>query len=279
LKRLNPDLQVFGLYGGRSGRYPDPRGRVLRRLLADTFDDVYVLQDRPFWNWANGDLAMRSWHRDVGRHASFDVLHLFEWDLLFLDSLGSVYAGVPTSAVGLAGLTPFDRVSGRWTWVTDEYRAQLDELLGVVRAKYDYDSIVCACLAIGAVFPRGFVDAYAAADVPELCHDEVRLPLFAQALGYEVVDTGMYDDWPEAGGAPDNRFFHASRTPIPLPAIEAELRRPHGRRTFHPFTGVFPDPERPWRDRADSAARRVVQITRPLARAARPLKQLTGRRR
>ena len=44
-----------------------------------------------------------------------------------------------------------------------------------------------ACLGPGYCLPREFLRRYANLDVPELGHDELRLPLFGRLLGLEVA--------------------------------------------------------------------------------------------
>jgi hypothetical protein len=87
-----------------------------------------------------------------------------------------------------------------------------------------------ACLAGGACLPRGLLEAYARARVPELCHDEIRIPLFARAHGYDLVDTGLRRGWPHH--QVDDAFTLGE--PVPPSLIEAELDDPSGRRVFHP---------------------------------------------
>jgi hypothetical protein len=92
----------------------------------------------------------------------------------------------------------------------------------------------------GACFPKSFLARYAAIDPPDLCHDDLRLPLFAQILGYPVIDTGFRRRWDDQD---EDRFFSLHAREIDLSTIGAELAKPDGRRVFHPVRAVF----RGWR--------------------------------
>ncbi|MFB6176925.1 MAG: hypothetical protein ABEI99_07245, partial [Halobaculum sp.] len=128
------------------------------------------------------------------------------------------------------------------SWVTDEgtYRHADDyrEIGRHLAAELDHDRPGPACLFPGVSVPRSFLAAYAALDgVPAVANDEVRLPWYAEALGYETVDTG-FRSWDG-----DSRGFNTRGDEIPFERVERELRDPDGRRVFHPVRSAF-DPER-----------------------------------
>ena len=69
-----------------------------------------------------------------------------------------------------------------------------------------------------------------------LCHDELRLPLFAQLLGFDLVDTGFYDGWSN----PDSeRHFNADGREVDPAAVAIELAKRDGCRVFHPCRERF----------------------------------------
>jgi hypothetical protein len=139
--------------------------------------------------------------------------------------------------VGLTGVTPLETIADRWPWTVNEpHRSELALLKDFVSKRYGYEEAYRACLGPGYCLPRTFLDAYAAADVPELCHDEVRLPLFASILGFEIADTGLYPRWFDTF---EEQFFNANDDDIDERLIRSELARPRGRRAFHPFRREF----------------------------------------
>jgi hypothetical protein len=225
LRELNPDVPVYGLFGGK--RLP---AAVLRQLVG--VDGLYVSRGSDRWNWKHGDLALAAWYRAEGTHLDFDVLHVVEWDLLLVAPLEALYASVPAGTVGLTALTPIAELEGEWTWLRKpEPRREWEALLAIAREKWDYDGEPYGCLAAGPCFPRAFLEAYAAIEPPALCNDELRVPLFAQILGFELANTHLRGPW---RGEREHELFHLRAHEIELTTIRAELARPDGARAFHP---------------------------------------------
>ena len=225
LRRLNPGVAVYGLFGG--GWMPTA---ALRHLVG--LDSVYVSRRSDRWNWQHGDFALTDWYRAVGSRLDFDVLHVLEWDLLLAAPLDTLYASVPASTVGLTALTPVADLEGEWTWLRKaDARREWEALLAIARDEWGYDGRPYGCLAAGPSFPRAFLEAYAALDPPVLCNDELRVPLFAQILGFELADTRLRGPW---RGEREHDLFHLRAHEIELATIRAELARPDGARAFHP---------------------------------------------
>jgi hypothetical protein len=225
LRELNPGVPVYGLFGGK--RVP---AAVLKQLVG--LDGVYTSRDSERWNWKHGDLVLTAWYRAEGSKLDFDVLHVVEWDLLFVAPLGALYASVPAGAVGLTALTPIAELEAEWTWLRKaEPRREWDELLAIAREQWGYDGEPYGCLAAGPSFPRAFLEAYAAVEPPALCNDELRVPLFAQILGFELADTRLRGPW---RGEREHELFHLRAHDIDLTTIRAELAKPDGARAFHP---------------------------------------------
>ena len=225
LRTLNPGVRVYGVCGG-----DQPVMRVVgKRLLG--LDGLYA-SDVSARYWMHLDLVVREWYRDVGVSIPFDVLHLVEWDLLLLDSLQTLYASVPEGSVGLTALTPVSELEEEWTWLRrEEPRREWERLLAVARSEWGYEATPYGCVGPGPCFPRAFVDAYANADPPVVAHDELRLPLFAQILGFPLSDTGLRGAW---RGEREHPFFNFRGQEVELSTIKSELAKPNGWRAFHP---------------------------------------------
>ena len=205
-----------------------------------TLDHLFVSPQPGRWNWKNSDLALAQWFRSVGRTIDFDILHFLEWDLLMLDSLERLYAHVPPQAVGLTTVTPLSEVETAWEWLQRPGdRDEWERLLVHARREWGYDLDPVACVAGGACFPRSFVEQYAMVPPPALSHDELRLPLFAQAHGFPIVDTGFRNGWQNTE---EDRFFNLLGEKVERETILAELSNAEGRRVFHPVTVTWRPP-------------------------------------
>jgi hypothetical protein len=226
LRLFNPGVQICGLYGG-------PRdASAVERHLSPWLDHVHPLPTGTGdWSWRHGDLALLSWFRERGRSLDFDSLVVVEWDLLLLDSLDNLYRGVPPGSVGLSRLRTVSSAERTWRWVAEEpHRGEWERLLAHVRGRHGYAGEPLACIAGGASLPRAFLEKLLALDIPELGNDEARLPLYAQILGFPLVDTGFY-----AADPAERRFFSLGGADIPASLILGEVARLGGRRVFHPF--------------------------------------------
>ncbi len=237
LHAFNPGVEMYGLFGGESADFESAR---------DVFEDAalvwHLAGHEARWKWYNTDLGVREWYRSVGHRVPFDVLHVVQWDLLLLAPLDELYAPIPAGALGLTGITPIEAIADRWHWTLNEpHRTELVRLSELVVERFRVEPPAHACLGPGYCLPRAFLDEYAAMDVPELCHDELRLPLFARILGFPVADSGFYPRWFDAK---EERFFNANGDEIAEARIREELQRPAGRRAFHPFRKVFETAER-----------------------------------
>jgi hypothetical protein len=203
-------------------------------------DGMHSLRESTQWSWRHGDLALAAWYRNAGSALDFDVVHVIEWDLLLVAPLESLYSSVPEDAVGLTVLTPISELEDEWTWLRRaENRREWEALLAHARKEWGYDGTPHGCLGAGPVLPRAFLEAYAAASPPALCNDELRLPLFAQALGFPLADTGLRSPW---RGEREHPLFHLRDWEIDLSRIREELKKPAGWRAFHPVR-VRTDPE------------------------------------
>jgi hypothetical protein len=235
LRTLNPGVPIYGLFCGKR-RYEHAALRLGSKSVL-RLDGLYWFRSAGSWSRVNGDLALGAWYRDVGYCLAFDVVHLIEWDLLLLDSLERVYASVPEGSVALTAVTPVSLVEHDWEWLQrPEYRREWEQLLSYARATWAYQGTPQACWSTGGCFPRAFLARYAAIDLPRLGREELRLPLFAQILGFQIADTGLHRQWHNRD---EDRFFNARGLEIELGAISEELAKPNGRRAFHPVRSVF----------------------------------------
>lgn len=226
LRALNPGVSIHGLFGGTSTKL-----RLGAKWLLG-LDGLYVSREEPRWNWQNSDLVLAEWYRQVGATLHFDVVHVVEWDLLLLAPLDSLFASVPEGAVGLTAPTPVSELAREWTWLRrDDNRREWEALLRQARDEWGYAEIPYGCVAGGSCIPRAFLDEYAKIEPPALCHDELRLPLFAQILGFPIADTRLRGPW---RGEREDPYFHFRGQEIALETLRAELAKPGGWRAFHP---------------------------------------------
>jgi mannosyltransferase OCH1-like enzyme len=232
LKLYNPDIPVYGIYGGKEEEF-----KAFERLLSRHLSGIYLIKNRTGeWKWQNFDLALREWYRDAGKDIDFDMAYVVEWDMLIFGPLKEIYANVPDGALGLTGLAPLSSIEHQWFWTTGTWRNEYVQLMEYVRKTCKYSKTPCASLGGGLCFPKPFLTEYSAMLVPELSHDEIRVPLFAQILGYSIKDTGIFD-WFDAE---EHKYFNPDGRIVPVHTINSELKKKQGRKVFHPFRDIYP---------------------------------------
>ncbi|TSC57438.1 MAG: Uncharacterized protein Greene041619_1170 [Candidatus Peregrinibacteria bacterium Greene0416_19] len=255
LAALNPGVPIYGIYGGDRREYPRIQ-RALRKQLTHCFcipaiprpalmrmplRDMHLhADDRDgYWKWSHGDLTMRMWYRAVGKNVPFDVAYLTEWDLLFFQPIEQLYRHVRRDCLGLTGLQPVKVVGIRWAVTTCEpLRSDYEALMRYARERHGYhrQDPLC-CFGPGCCFPKTFLEAFSRIHVPDSSIDEVRIPLFAQILGFRMQGTRLCPTWYDMD---DFKLFNTNQVNVPLDALRRELATPGGRRVFHPFTQRLP---------------------------------------
>lgn len=131
--------------------------------------------------------------------------------------------------MGLTGLRLLKPVESRWQWTSQKpYRGRWLKLLEQVKETYGYSGEPYGCIGTGPCIPRKFLEEYSSIKVPELVHDELNYPLFAQIFNIKLYDTGFFrwfnDDW--------YRFFNAERMEVKKRTYYQSLRKGMGGEYF-----------------------------------------------
>ena len=234
LHHYNPGIRIIGLWGGERAKLLEAR-HALDSYLESIWD---IPVKSSLWKWQHADLALLMWYRHEGRHIAFDMLHLVEWDLLLLASLDLIYEETGRNGVALTGLTPLERIQHDWYWTSVEpYSTQWQQLQKHVREQFGWQGPYFACQGPAAAFSKAFLERYSNEDVPELVHEELRLPLYAQALGFDLA--GLPNIYREIRDPDEMKFFNCEKLLIQEHLIRTELLKSRGRRVFHPYRKHF----------------------------------------
>lgn len=184
LRYFNPKIPIYGLYGGPGKYLPQTNQLNLDHIFMIPMDDWY-------WKWQSGDLTTRWWYKDVGHKIDFDMLHIWEWDLILLESIASFMKHVK-KGVAITDKQPMSRIYNSWDWVTPVLgRQEWQRLNKRLRKKYKITQKPVAGIFGGACISRQFLKRYVNEDIGSFCNDEVRLALYAQAYNMMIYDTGL----------------------------------------------------------------------------------------
>ncbi|MDE1868749.1 MAG: hypothetical protein KGH60_02165 [Candidatus Micrarchaeota archaeon] len=234
LRHFNPDVKIYGMFGGDENSL-----NKFKKGLGFHLEHIYLIKGKsPKWKWFNCDLAVNMWYKDYGHKLDFDMLYIVEWDELLLTSLAKAYSNVPKNSLGLTALTPLDKAKDHWNWTSKEpYKSRWIRFMKIVKDRYGYDSKPYGCIFGGTCLPKSFLERYSKERIPQLCHDEIRVPVYAQIYGFKLFNNGFVKKFYDKT---DSQFFHAFNNEISDIKINAELKKIKGRRVFHPYRRPFP---------------------------------------
>jgi hypothetical protein len=223
LRHFNPDVPIYGLYGGPHEYWDDAR-----RSVGDAVVHLHMWSAvDTSWKWMHAELAVKEWFRAYGDDVPFDVLYEYEYDMLMCAPLRELYPPLPADGLAFSAVRATEAMAGKWIWITDQrYRPGYLAFCDYMAERYGVDSIERVVLGPGPLLTRRFLTAFCQLEDCDLVHNEIAYPAFAQALGFTLVDNQFYRKESE-------RWFHCWGGSLDWKDIEAELR--HGRRrAFHP---------------------------------------------
>lgn len=220
LRELNPSVPVHSIYGGSAPSAP-----------AIGADEHYLLpMTEPKYKWLHGDLCVLDWFVQRGHAVHFDMLHVVEWDLLLLRSIEELFGHIGDGVAVTAPRTIAKLIADKWYWVRKWRLPKLESFRRHVEADFRQrltNGTQVAGRFPGAALSRVFLERYAAIEPPEIVHDEIRLPAFAQIFGMPVHDTRLGG---ETGVTP---YFNCDKKAIAAASIKAAWKR-HHQAAFHP---------------------------------------------
>lgn len=244
LRKYNPDVRVFGLYGGDLDATCE-----FQQRLEPYLDDFYCFPDaRPHdWKWRHGDRMIARWFSERGRALEWDTVFIMQWDMLVFDRIEHQFPNLQRGEVLISGLRPVSEVFPWWSHVRPDSpdRAEYDRFLNLIREKYNYDDEPLCGLFIVVCLPREFLIRYAEIPEPELGFLEYKVPIYAQIFGTPFCrdhrHRPWWDDHPHAKSQSlFARALNAGRQNVPLRVIAAHRAFPWGRRIFHPVFDSYP---------------------------------------
>lgn len=234
LRRLQPDVPIWGLYSGSPER-------------AEEFSSLHPLLDHawahppapPAWMWRHYDKVIAHWHHQAGRSLPWSHLLIHAWDLLLLQPVAHWVPHLEAHQVLVPGLRRLEQMDeevtdplhppqrpGNWSWLRQEpepFQAFCRYLLSLFGR---LPTLYCEVSPF-AVLSREFCDQYSRVVEPIPGFNEYRFPTLVQPLGFDFAATDHL-------GPSLWKHFNAEKIAIPPDLIERECRLPEGARLFHP---------------------------------------------
>jgi hypothetical protein len=232
LKKYNPDLKIYGLFGGEQSEAEEYKNRLGKYL-----DDFYI---SPFsdsdWKWINGDLMILDWYEKRGKNLDWDSVAVVQWDMLVFDSLADQFKDMKKGEIFISGLRPLnEEIEEKWDWVKigGEERKNYLKFLEYIKNQYGYIGETLCSLFIFEIFPREFLEKYATIENKEIGMLEYKVPMYAKILEIPFFEKDLGVWWFEPEGS--TKPLNAVPKEIERVYVEAELKKKEGFRIFHPY--------------------------------------------
>jgi hypothetical protein len=245
LRKLNPTISIFGLYGGSI-----EESFIAERELGVLLDDFFCYphsKDRN-WKWRNGDLLINEWFQARGQFLTWDTIIVVQWDMLLLGNVAELFSELRKDEILLSSLRPVEDVMSHWFWVSREQPvaySMFESFHHHIENQYGLGQSILACHFIVACLPRRFLEQYSSINVPETGFVEYRVPTFAKLFNTPFSKSKRFDSWwadaPEAECVRiRERVLIPTGRSIPIARILFHLLHRNGARVFHPFVYTFP---------------------------------------
>lgn len=242
LKKYNPDLKIYGLFGGN----PNEAAKY-KNVLGKYLDDLYVFpSDDSGWKWINGDLMILDWYKKRGENLSWESLAVVQWDMLVLTDLKNIFRKIKRGQMYLSGLrTLTGNLEKRWSWTrpNGKYRKDYLAFLKYVQSTYGLKNRLSCCLFIFQIFPKSFLEKFRTTRNSRLGFLEYKIPTYAK-----IFKIPMFKFKKDLGCQWFNKKLPKGYFPLNADSIEisktyirSEMKKKNGFRMFHPFEKIWND--------------------------------------
>lgn len=240
LRRLNPGIRIYGLYGGNLADFA-----AYQTALAPWLDHNWMFQGDldAQWKWRHRDRLISLWYLDQGQHCDWDTLIVMQWDMLALAPVSEIFGALGHDQIYLPGYRRLDEIESKFYWTRPETEVYEDYLQFKtwIKAHYGFEGDMTACQFMTAALPRSFLDRYATMPQPELGFFEYKIPTCATLFGTQHHDLpNIYMHWFDSKSKERRRTLTTDKQDIPAATIAAETLTIGGARLFHPVTYAFP---------------------------------------
>jgi len=246
LRRLNPAIPVYGLYGGPGNDAGAFRG------CCDLLHDCYTTSapPDPLWRWRNGDLLLREWYQERGRFLPFDLLAIVQWDLLLLAPIDTWFAGMRDNDVFFSSARPVDALAS-WFWTSDpKEKPSYEEFRRYLSADCHYYGSPWCCEFVMACLPRLYFELWLKIGRPAVGYIEYKLPTYAKMFGFDFhrcIDLDTFWFNPADHKAYNWRVaLTARKEPVHLLRVIAHKLSGAKGRAFHPYVDKYPESTWDW---------------------------------
>lgn len=244
IKKYNPDLQIFGLYGGKK-KY----AHRFKKFLGSHLDDFYISSNHnnpASWKWINGDLMILDWFEKRGKNLNWDSVIVIQWDVLVLGSIKKQFPGLKKNQIFISGTRILDSfIEKRWNWTKQESKEHKNYLAykKYIVDNYDYKKKLICSLFILQIFPKIFFKKWSKVKDKQIGMLEYKIPTYAKIFNVPFYKRDLGVWWFQQQG---KKREIRGMTPLNARGIEIrktlinkELKKKKGFRIFHPYSSIW----------------------------------------
>ncbi|MFA4818630.1 MAG: hypothetical protein WC621_02185 [Patescibacteria group bacterium] len=241
IKRYNPRLPIYGLYGGTKKEVSK-----YRKLLVPLLNDFYVSSKHAkstAWKWIHGDLMILDWYKKQGRRLKWDSIVVIQWDALVLGSIKKQFPGLKNDQLFISGTRILDKnIEVRWNWTKPQSKRRNDYVAfkKYLEQKYGYKGRLLCSLFILQILPRSFFRKWQEIPNKERGMLEYKIPTYAKIFGTPIYKRNLGVWWFDSRGKRGETPLNARGVEIKKSLILSELKRKNGFRIFHPYNRIWP---------------------------------------
>ena len=231
LRYFDPDLPIFGLYGG-----PIDEFGIAKKSLENNFENLWCFPENrePSWKWFHTDIMQKEWFRDFGYQVNFDFLISYEYDLLTLSPLRQLLPNINDTTIAVSALENLDEIKNTWNWTSrSPHKEKFEKFSEYMKTTFGTEIQKTVCLGPGPVLPKKFMAAFSNTEDIDLVHEEISYPAYAEALGFNSMNNNLHPGF-HAPPEEESLFSCEKNATVTLESINNELKKPKGRRAFHP---------------------------------------------
>lgn len=239
LKKYNPDLKIFGLYGGEHGKFD-----LYKKKLGVYLNNIYLCPSKDSnEKWIHGDLMILDWYNNIGKELSWDSIFVVQWDALILDSLENQFSRLKKDQIFISATDVLDKYSKeKWNWTRLDSKENSNYLnfKKYISKNYNYESEVLRSLFVFSIFPRNFFEKWNTINNKLVGMLEYKMPTYAKIFGFNFYEKDLGTAWFEKNKEwYDNKPINATGILIKDIFILNELKNKDGYRIFHPYEKIW----------------------------------------
>ena len=234
LKRFNPKMKIYGLYG-----WPEDQGKIFYRLLGKYLDDFYTSPNKDSYRKRiNGDLMIEERYKSRGKKLQRDSIFIIQRDMLVFASLQYLFPDYKKDQVYISWTKILNKnIEGRRSRTAKKERnPDYEKFKKLIKEKYGYTKKLLCSLFITVILPRKFLEKYSKLEDNITWFLEYKIPTYAKIFWLDIYkkDIGVRR-YQQKGICPQN----ARGEEISKEFILKELHKKKWRRMFHPYFKIW----------------------------------------